>query len=302
MAVLVLLFFLAIFSFSSTAQSQHSDSAFISAIISAKGLDFVKDILVEQELKALTPLRLPDINKSIRIPLVGAVEVSVSNITLSSVDVSSSVIRPGDTGIMIAVSGATANLSLDWEYTYSTWLIPIDIADNGGAFIEVQGMEVGLTMTMKNNNGTLELNVTECGCYMEDIFITLNGGASWLYQGFVYAFEDQIRAAVEKAITKKITEGTSKLDSLLQSLPKKIDVDHNVALDVTFVDDPLFGNSSIEFDINGLFVPSENAALSSYLNDNSKLSDSCLGTSNMLGISLDEAVFNSASVVYFQEG
>lgn len=46
-------------------------------------------------------------------------------------------------------------------------------------------MEVGLTMTMENKNGTLELSVTQCGCYMENFVITLNGGASWFYQGYV---------------------------------------------------------------------------------------------------------------------
>ncbi|KAJ6845178.1 putative BPI/LBP family protein [Iris pallida] len=38
------------------------------------------------------------------------------------------------------------------------------------------------------------------------------------------------------------------------------------------------------------------------MHENSMLSDSCLGTSSMLGISLDEAAFNSAAAVYFQEG
>lgn len=84
---------------------------------------------------------------------------------------------------MIVVSGATANLTLDWKYSYSTWLIPISISDKGSAFVEVEGMEVGMTMTMKNRNGTLELVVMECGCSVDDIFITLNGGASWFYQG-----------------------------------------------------------------------------------------------------------------------
>ena len=45
-------------------------------------------------------------------------------------------------------------------------------------------MEVGLTMGLKNQNGTLELTVLECGCYMKDLSITLEGGASWFYQGY----------------------------------------------------------------------------------------------------------------------
>ncbi|XP_073010155.1 putative BPI/LBP family protein At1g04970 isoform X2 [Typha latifolia] len=167
---------------------------------------------------------------------------------------------------------------------------------------KVEGMEIGLTMSMKNQNGTLQLTVSECGCYMKDLVITLSGGASWFYQGFVNAFADVIRSAVENAITKKITEGASKLDSLLQSLPKKINVDKTAALDVTFTKDPLYGNSSIEFDINGLFLSLNKDASFSHLHNHHQLSLSCGGASKMLLISLDEAVFNSAAVVYFQAG
>ena len=71
-------------------------------------------------------------------------------------------------------------------------------------------------------------------------------------------------------------------------------MDDDVALNVTFVNDPVFGYSSVEFDINGLFIPSDKVAPPSYLHENSLTSVSCLGTSKMLGISLDETVFNSA--------
>lgn len=123
---------------------------------------------------------------------------------------------------------------------------------------------------------------------------------SFIIFRFVNAFKDEIRYAVEKAITKKITEGTSKLDSLLRTLPKKIDVHKNVALNVTFVNDPVLRDSSIEFDINGLFIPSDKASRPRYLSKNLQTSVYCLGASKMLGISLDETVFNSASLVFFQ--
>lgn len=114
------------------------------------------------------------------------------------------------------------------------------------------------------------------------------------------AFKDHIRSAVEIAITKKIIEGTMKLDSSLQTLPKKIDVDDNAALNVTFVHDPVLGNSSVEFDIDGLVIASDEISVRSYLQENAWISTSCGWVFKMLRISLDETVFNSASVVYFQ--
>lgn len=138
MATLLFLLFLSVISNRATAQSQSNDEGFISAVISEQGLDFVKDLLIEQELRALVPLKIPDIERSIRIPPIGAVHVSIANITLFHVNISFSTVHAGDSGVVIVVSGATANLSMDWRYSYSTWfIIPIEISDQGSALIQV---------------------------------------------------------------------------------------------------------------------------------------------------------------------
>ncbi|KAK3021998.1 hypothetical protein RJ639_045159, partial [Escallonia herrerae] len=163
----------------------------------------------------------------------------------------------------------------------------------------VEGMEIGLTLGLENQEGALNLCLLECGCHVKDISIKLDGGASWLYQGVVDAFERQIGSAVENAIVKKLGEGVSKLGSLLQSLPKEISVDDIASLNVTFVGDPLLGDTSIGFEINGLFTENKKDAVSVYYPENSQPSICSSDPSKMLGILLDEAVFNSASAFYF---
>lgn len=201
--------------------------------------------------------------------------------------------------MVIVASGTTCNLSLNWYYAYSTWLGPVKISDRGSASVQVEGMEVGLTLGLENQGGSLELSLMECGCYVKDITITLDGGASWLYQGILDAFEEQIGSAVENAITQKLGEGVSKLDSFLQALPKEIEVDDTASLNVTFVNDLSLKNSSIGLEINGLFIRNGKDADPEQYIKNSLPSVSCTGPSKMLGISLDEAVFNSASDLYY---
>lgn len=113
------------------------------------------------------------------------------------------------------------------------------------------------------------------------------------------AFEGQIGSAVEHAIAKKLEEGVLKLKSLLQGLPKEISVDDIAALNVTFVNDPLLSNTAIGFEINGLFMKTETATVVNNFHKNLQSLVSCTDLSKMLGISLDEAVFNSASALYF---
>ncbi|XP_058070782.1 putative BPI/LBP family protein At1g04970 [Magnolia sinica] len=298
---LLLLFLLLLSIPSSTPSPQSNGQGFISLSISDKGLFFIKDLLIEQAISTLTPLTLPTIQKSIKIPLLGKVYVSLSNITLSHVNVSSSTIQPGETGIAIVTSGMTADLNMTWKYSYRTWvIIPIDISDSGTAQILVEDMEVGLTLKMENQGGGLRLSLMECGCYLKDISITLDGGASWFYQGLVDAFEGKIRSAVAKAITKKLEEGIVKLDAFLQKIPKEVPVDDISALNATFVNDPLLSNSSVGFEINGLFMARDKVSLPKYYLRNSQTSAPCNG--QMLQISLDKAVLDSASDVYFKAG
>jgi len=115
----------------------------------------------------------------------------------------------------------------------------------------------------------------------------------------VNAFKDQIGSSVESTIAKKLTEGVSDLDSFLQSLPKEIPVDDNADLNVTFTSDPILRNSSITFEIDGLFTKGEtNQVLKSFFKKSVSLVI-CPGNSKMLGISVDEAVFNSAAALYY---
>lgn len=187
---------------------------------------------------------------------------------------------------------------MDWRYSYTTgWLFPVEISDKGKASVQVEGLQVGLTLGLEDVEGSLKLTLLQCGCFVGGITIKLDGGASWFYQGLVYAFMDQIEAAVENAITSKLKEGVKKLDSLLQSLPKSIPVDNITSLNVTFTQAPALSSSSIGFEIDGLFINQKQ--LLNFLARKDYSSLSCDETSKMLAISIDEAVFLSASDSYF---
>ncbi|KAK1297548.1 putative BPI/LBP family protein [Acorus calamus] len=285
---------------STLAVRSGGEEGFISIIISEKGLDFVKNLLINEAVRSLTTLRLPVIERSIRIPLIGSVHATLSNITISHIDVPSSTIKTGEKGVVMVASNATVNISMDWRYSYATWLIPIELTSFATGSGRWHGSWVSVGMEIQE--GTLKLSVKEFGCYLEDISINLEGGASWFYQGFVDAFERQIRSSVETTIANKVSEGTMKLDSFLQNLPKEVQVDDVSALNVTLVNDPLLGDSFIGFEVNGLFTAKDEATYFRSFHTNFQSSISYDEPSEMLAISLDEAVFNSASTIYFKAG
>ncbi|KAM7270818.1 hypothetical protein ACFE04_030032 [Oxalis oulophora] len=299
-----------------SSQSQQQDQPFTSIQISQKGLNFIKTILITKAINYAIPLHLPIIQKSIKVPFLGSADVVLSNVTIYEIGVNSSYVKVGDSGIAIIASKTTCNLSLSWKYVYSSWLFPGDVSDKGKAFVQalsdvgllqkvavnichVKGMDIGLTLGLENDQGTLKLNLLDSGCYVKSISIKLDGGASWLYQGMIDAFQKQIRSAVENAITQNLNEGILQLDSFLQSLPKAIPVDDYASLNVTFLNQPLLSNSFIGFDINGLFRARVKASTNKRLYKKSLSSVLCTDKSKMLGITLDEEVFNSASALYY---
>ncbi|GAU31261.1 hypothetical protein TSUD_153360 [Trifolium subterraneum] len=79
---------------------------------------------------------LPEIENTAQVPLVGNAKVVLSDIIIKDVQVNSSSVMIGESGIFIVVSGATVDLSMKWKYTVSSWLIPIGISDHGTASIK----------------------------------------------------------------------------------------------------------------------------------------------------------------------
>ncbi|KAJ4826017.1 hypothetical protein Tsubulata_023008 [Turnera subulata] len=279
---------------------QSNDEGHVSVLLSSKGIDFAKDVLIDKAISSMLPLQLPDIEKSVKIPLIGKVKIVLSNITIYSVEIASSYVETGETGLVLVASGATADLSMNWKYSYSTWIVVI--SDHGDASVQVKGMDVGFTVALKEEGGTLKVYVLDCGCHVKDISITLNGGASWLYQGLIDAFEGPIGSAVENAISKKIKEGIGKLDTRLQSLPKHFAIDHTASMNITFVDNPVLSTSSIEFEINGLFAEVDTVSVPINYYEGTWAPLACKHPDKMIEISLHEDVFNSATSVYFSTG
>jgi len=122
---------------SSTFGVQPHEEGFISVTISDKGLDFAKDILIDQAVASIVQSQLPDIEKTVQVPLVGKARVVLSEITINDIQINSSSVNTGETGIAVVISGATANLSLKWRYSVSSWLVPIGITDSGTATAKV---------------------------------------------------------------------------------------------------------------------------------------------------------------------
>ncbi|KAL9669562.1 hypothetical protein QQ045_007109 [Rhodiola kirilowii] len=74
---------------------------------------------------------------------------------------------------------------MNWYYSYTTWLVPVRVLDEGFASVQVEGLEVGLTLRLTNDEGSMKLSLLNSSCDVKNITKDLDGGTSLLHQGLV---------------------------------------------------------------------------------------------------------------------
>lgn len=116
----------------------NGEEGFISGTIYEKGLDYAKDVLMQEAMSAILALQLPQLEKTARVRLVATCTIVLSNITFVDINIASSYVKTGESGIVMIASGGTANLSMNWSYSCSTWLWPGGVSDSGDAFVKVK--------------------------------------------------------------------------------------------------------------------------------------------------------------------
>ena len=122
------------------SEPHEDDEAAIWITLSQSGLDWLKDVIVEQILTKITPVTFPDITSDSTVPFVGRFMSYFSNFTLLRAAVGSSIVLVNEEGILLMASDVATNLSLDWQYTYDNMWLPSPISDSGGAFIQVSSI------------------------------------------------------------------------------------------------------------------------------------------------------------------
>ncbi|CAM6027186.1 unnamed protein product [Sphagnum balticum] len=281
--------------------TNNSEGAGILGTLSEAGIAYVKEVLVNQILKEITPLSLPDMHSQVKSP-IGQVDAAITHFQLSGANVSHSDVELAKAGITVFAGDITAQIRLHWAYQYTSSYIPFPLGDGGWADIEVKGMQAGATSTLQACNGTLRFIVVECGTYIEDLDIRLHGGASWLYQWFVYAFDDEIRGAIESAISTAIISGAGKLDTFLLELPRILPIDDTSAIDVTVVDDPFVGPTFLSVAAKGEFVSLKKSTVPPQPDHSLSPGIFCKDSAKMVTIALCDYVINSAAEVYYEAG
>lgn len=70
------------------------------------------------------------------------------------------------------------------DYQYRNFLVK----NNEFASSKVEGLEVGLTLNVETSQGSLKLSLLDCRCYVTNVTIIVDGGASLLYKRYLCSY------------------------------------------------------------------------------------------------------------------
>ena len=121
-----------------------------------------------------------------------------------------------------------------------------------------------------------------------------------LLSRFVNAFDEEIRAVIEAAISKRVLISAEQLDNYLEALPRFLPIDDVSAIDVTIVQDPLVSPTFLSVGVRGEFTSLGNSSNFTFPDHGLQPGLFCSDSSKMVTIALCDYVINSAANVYYE--
>eukprot|EP00271_Cylindrocystis_brebissonii_P006499 TRINITY_DN19274_c0_g4_i1.p1 TRINITY_DN19274_c0_g4~~TRINITY_DN19274_c0_g4_i1.p1 ORF type:complete len:777 (-),score=129.33 TRINITY_DN19274_c0_g4_i1:502-2832(-) len=271
------------------------------ATLSSSGLNYAKDVAVEQVLEEVTPLLVPDVGTSV-VTSLGTVTLALTAINLTSIVVNDAAIDLQNESITVFAGGVEANATLKWHYGYAgLW------SDSGTADIKVRGMQLAVTVQLATVDGMLNMTVTAQGVHIERLDVSMKGGvSSWLYNWLVDSFKETLIAAVEAALSATVLTSVGKVDAYLQSIPHQFPVDSTASIDATLLSDPVIQPNRLSLNSRAEFVSAQatrghpDKPAPPFVTVPEGLL--CGDSRKMVTLTLTDSVVNSAARVYYEDG
>lgn len=114
------------------------------------------------------------------------------------------------------------------------------------------------------------------------------------------AFDEEIRAVIEAAISNRVRISAEQLDNYLEALPRFLPIDDVSAIDVTIVQDPLVSPTFLSVGVRGEFTSLGNSSNFTFPDHGLQPGLFCSDSSKMVTIALCDYVINSAATVYYE--
>ncbi|KAM6946784.1 phospholipid transfer protein [Lycodopsis pacificus] len=259
--------------------------------ITDKGLDMLKyetQKFVEEEL---TNISMPEMKGK-----EGRFQYTITNVKITELNLTHAELQfIPEVGLLFDVQNSSISLSFHRRILY--WFF----YDTGNINASADGVNINTALNLiRDEEGRLKINNITCNARIGKMRAKFSGTlgkvydflASFLTTGMRFLLNQQICPALNHAALVHV-------NSMLQSVPVRSEVDHYIGIDYSLIEDPVVTSRSLDMHFRGMFfdLSDPNITLVNYAID-----PVIREYDRMVYLALSEYFFDSGMYSYFKAG
>ncbi|XP_008316264.1 lipopolysaccharide-binding protein [Cynoglossus semilaevis] len=222
----------------------------IEITVNNKGLQYGKHAGADWIQGILGNITLPFMDGRIRVGCFSSLYYTFTDTRIRKCDLPEPSVEfsPEAAGLNMSISGLSVALTGEWMASFS-------FLQSVGSF-NMALFSVDVTSVVKldrDNNGHLSVSSVSCEAHVENVDISLSGGASWVFQALMNRHKSQFKQNIEDGICPQVEKSIANLEHYLQVMNVSFDVDHTLAVNLSLTASPDINPSSLNVGLKGEF-------------------------------------------------
>ncbi|KAL0019414.1 hypothetical protein WJX77_011586 [Trebouxia sp. C0004] len=209
-------------------QSSLHCAAMLGSTATTTLFDYASEVGLQLVHDKFASLKLPDTHTSWDIPVIGTINLDLSDIKLQSLDITSSStgVSPNTQGgVTFVVNGLKTYVTCHFHY-YKTSFPQVSGSGNADVRFEDGDVEYKLIPKADATGHPMIISQEPAQVAFGVIDVhTSHSSAAWLYNLFLTAFEGQFRGVITDEVSRQVTETLPiEVDNLLAGIPTIVDL------------------------------------------------------------------------------
>ncbi|CAH1270393.1 LBP [Branchiostoma lanceolatum] len=272
----------------------------VRSIFTQSCLDYGAGVFSRMIQTNVDNIRIPPSSGEIASP-IGTVEYFIKNMELTDFDMGHS--RMGvvpEVGASMSISVDTAGVKGDWGYQLKS-IFPM--ADSGSFDVTVEAAYIDVVIAiMQHKTGRPTASLASCDAGIGNMDLTFHGGASWLYNLFSPVIVQQLKTELDEMLCDAVNKSVqNKMDGGMASTPVIVPLIGDIYLDMTLVDDVVFGIGNCQALVKGA-TRQNGTNPDAALQPRDLPNTNYTGAPRMLYYDITEYFFDSIGQAFFQSG
>eukprot|EP01080_Neovahlkampfia_damariscottae_P012077 gene12077-5570_t len=263
------------------------------------GIDFIKNVSVAVVKSKLSEVKFPPFEGVFKF-LIDYYDYKFTNLKIAAYEEGNPKVKiVKDSSILFTSNQVQYVITFNWWFRQKNWP---NIQDGGHGHFHLWNCDILTNIQVKRTEeGKINFFISNLRHSIGNIGIQLSGGASWIYNIFLFIFRERIRAMVEEQITKTVYTVINDLgNEQLNEIPYIWHFRHsNVSIDYRMISKSNYEENHLTVPFIGEFYYSSNRVQPDY---KPRVIPDYVIHQKKINFILSDYFFKTAGDIYHQNG